>query len=219
MCFYLDGDLAEKHGQIAHLDQNSGNYVEDNLAFLCLPHHSIYDSKTSQHKNYTLTEVKKARIDLYDAIQADRHLAASVLRSEGRNADRKTLTDLITALQEAIFFLRDFSFRGTSFPIVKTDPIGDFLHFCREPVKEFVDADLENDRRAMTDRLYRVNRLIGRVCEPVPGQSGWYRIPIELFDTHPDHYTKLVTRFDAAARQACARYDNLVRNARRRLDQ
>jgi hypothetical protein len=219
LCFYISGDLTEKHGQIAHLDQDSSNSVEDNLAFLCLPHHSVYDSKTRQHKNYTLVEVKKARNDLYAAIEQNRHPAAPILRTEGRNADRKTLADLINALQEAIFFLRGFSFRGTSFPIFKLDPISNFLRMCREPVNEFVDADLEADRRAMIDRLNRLDRLVFRVCDLVPGQSGWYRVPIEWLDTRPADYDKSATRLDNAGRQVCAQFDNLVRNARKRLDQ
>lgn len=53
MGFHLDGDLKEKHGQIAHLDGNRSNRAKDNLAFICLPHHSVFDSTTRQHKNYT----------------------------------------------------------------------------------------------------------------------------------------------------------------------
>jgi hypothetical protein len=74
LCFYLRGDLAEKMGQIAHLDQDPSNFSEDNLAFMCLDHHSTYDSKTSQHKNYTLAEVKAARERLYATIADGRHL-------------------------------------------------------------------------------------------------------------------------------------------------
>lgn len=199
ICFHLNGDLTEKHGQIAHL-------------------HSVYDSKTSQHKNYIESEAKKARNDLYIAIQEGRHLAAPAVRIEGRNADRKTLTDIITALSEAVFFLRSFSFNGTSYPLFKTDPIGDFLHLCREPVNEFVDVQLEADRKGLIDRLSRLDRLITKVTRPVPGQSGWYRIPIELLDNKPAEYTKLAGRFDAAAKQICQRYDNLVRTARRKLE-
>ena len=39
--FYLDGDLDEKIGQIAHLDKNPSNSAEDNIAFLCLLHHTL----------------------------------------------------------------------------------------------------------------------------------------------------------------------------------
>jgi hypothetical protein len=68
LCFHLDGDLTEKVGQIAHLDGDRTNGAEDNLAWMCMPHHSVYDSTTSQHKNYTLAEVKTLRAELYEAI-------------------------------------------------------------------------------------------------------------------------------------------------------
>jgi hypothetical protein len=68
LCFHLNGELAEKKGQIAHLDKNPSNSAEDNLAFLCLDHHTSFDSRTSQHKNYTIQEVKAARADLHEAI-------------------------------------------------------------------------------------------------------------------------------------------------------
>jgi hypothetical protein len=72
-CFYLSGDLGEKEGQIAHLDQNPSNFAEDNLLFLCLRHHTLYDSKTSQHKNYTISEAKQERNELYEAIVRREH--------------------------------------------------------------------------------------------------------------------------------------------------
>jgi hypothetical protein len=65
LCFHLHKDTQEKKGQIAHLDRRRSNSTEDNLVFLCLSHHSDYDSTTSQHKNYTIAEVKDARDALY----------------------------------------------------------------------------------------------------------------------------------------------------------
>ena len=38
-----------------------------------MEHHSLYDSKTSQHKNYTEGEVRRARTKLYGAIAAREH--------------------------------------------------------------------------------------------------------------------------------------------------
>lgn len=73
LCFLLSGDLNEKHGQIAHIDQDPSNYALDNLAFMCLEHHSLYDSRTSQHKNYTIAEVKAGRVQLYEAIAQQEH--------------------------------------------------------------------------------------------------------------------------------------------------
>lgn len=77
LCFHVRGDLSEKHGQIAHLDQDRSNAAEDNLAWLCLEHHSLYDSTTKQHKNYTILEVKASRTRLYDLVAKGDHLAAS----------------------------------------------------------------------------------------------------------------------------------------------
>jgi TIR domain len=68
LCFALDNDLTEKLGQIAHLDRNCANARGDNLVFLCLNHHSLYDSSASQHKGYTASEVKAARDVLYDVL-------------------------------------------------------------------------------------------------------------------------------------------------------
>src|SRR4051794_33603458 len=75
LCFHFKGDLTEKLGQIAHLDDDRANNAEDNLAFLCLEHHSVYDSQTSQHKNYTIDEAKSARTRLYEAITRGEHVA------------------------------------------------------------------------------------------------------------------------------------------------
>jgi hypothetical protein len=65
LCVALPNDVTVKEGQIAHLDQNPANYAEDNLAFMCLAHHSVYDTTTRQHKNFTIHEVKQYRNQLY----------------------------------------------------------------------------------------------------------------------------------------------------------
>jgi len=68
LCFGLQNDRKEKLGQIAHLDGNRSNNAESNLAWMCLVHHSLFDSKTKQHKNYTISEVKEYRRRLYKAL-------------------------------------------------------------------------------------------------------------------------------------------------------
>ncbi len=104
--------MTEKHGQIAHLDDDRANSSEDNLAFLCLEHHSVYDTTTSQHKGYTIQEAKKARADLYGAVEQGLHLSVTAIRGQGREADRKTLADIIRKLgKETIPFLRIVSFQ------------------------------------------------------------------------------------------------------------
>src|SRR2546423_10804183 len=70
LCLHLKRDFSEKEGQLAHLDHDRTNGAADNLAFLCLPHHSLYDSRTSQHKNYTMLEVKAARKKLSGYVES-----------------------------------------------------------------------------------------------------------------------------------------------------
>jgi hypothetical protein len=69
ICFGLNRDTSIKSGQIAHLDGDSANASKDNLAFLCLDHHDRLDSRSSQSKNFTIEEVKRFRIELYEAIR------------------------------------------------------------------------------------------------------------------------------------------------------
>jgi hypothetical protein len=68
LCYGIKGDFTEKIGQIAHIDKNRSNDSLDNLAWLCFEHHSLYDSSTSQHKNYQATEIKHHRDSLYTGI-------------------------------------------------------------------------------------------------------------------------------------------------------
>jgi len=69
LCFGLGYDLAEKHGQIAHLDGDRSNNALPNLVFLCLEHHDRYDGRTSQSKGISADEVRHWRDDLVRLIQ------------------------------------------------------------------------------------------------------------------------------------------------------
>ena len=69
VCFGLHRDMKLKAGQIAHLDKNSANSSEDNLAFMCFDHHDQYDSTTRQSKNLSMKEVKHYRTELYSDVE------------------------------------------------------------------------------------------------------------------------------------------------------
>lgn len=120
LCYYLDGDLSEKKGQIAHLDDDRTNYAIDNLAWACLEHHSEFDSRTSQHKNYTIHDAKFARDELHKAIADGKHLTykkGDPKPQPGRETDTKTL-EALTALMAStrtIDWLRENNFAGFSF--------------------------------------------------------------------------------------------------------
>jgi hypothetical protein len=91
LCVHFDNDYGQKEGQIAHIDRDPSNADEDNLVYLCLPHHDDYDTKRRQTKNRTPREVKTARNRLYDFIERGGDLAASPQRPTGMEADRKML--------------------------------------------------------------------------------------------------------------------------------
>ena len=67
LCYYLQEDLSEKKGQLAHLDHDPSNNEEENLAYLCLNHHDEFDRGTSQAKGLTAAEVKHARRLLFES--------------------------------------------------------------------------------------------------------------------------------------------------------
>jgi len=105
LCFHLKGDLSEKLGQIARLDEDRTNSEEDNLAWMCLEHHSLYDSKTKQHKNYTIHEVKASRAGLYDLVAKGKHLIQVAVPSQvyteaDKNNETQRLYPSIVALFE-----------------------------------------------------------------------------------------------------------------------
>jgi hypothetical protein len=68
-CFGLNRDTRIKPGQIAHLDRDATNPSFDNLVFLCLEHHDLFDSRTSQSKGLTSDEVRRFRQELAAAIE------------------------------------------------------------------------------------------------------------------------------------------------------
>lgn len=68
VCYFVGLELGERRGQIAHLDRNPGNSALDNLCFMCLDHHDVYDGKTSQSKGYSEKEVREYRDRLYAAM-------------------------------------------------------------------------------------------------------------------------------------------------------
>ena len=68
VCFGLNRDAAIKRGQIAHLDHDASNSSEDNLMFICLDHHSEFDSRTSQSKNLMESELRRFRSELDEVI-------------------------------------------------------------------------------------------------------------------------------------------------------
>lgn len=218
LCFHLDGDLREKAGQIAHLDNDRTNASEDNLAWMCMPHHSQYDSSTRQHKNYTIKEVKQLRALLYEAIaRGDRRAAAVVPRTnKGTQADCQTLAKLLEVMAESgsIDFLRGHDFY-IPFEWSQLDGIHQVLLWDGAE-HEFIDLDLENlrvtFRTACTAFINCASLNTFVVGDNLQG------IPMEWKIEYPGRIDRTLKELHAEANKLCAAYDELVRSARRKLN-
>ena len=90
ICFGLNRDISIKQGQIAHLDRDSANNVEENLAFLCFDHHNQYDSTTRQSKNLTRQEVIHYKQELISSNEVA--FAHKVTSSKAGNVDVEDLS-------------------------------------------------------------------------------------------------------------------------------
>ena len=71
MCYGLRGTKEVKDGQIAHLDRDRTNPDVENLAYLCLDCHKMYDTKSNRVQGYTPGEVRYYRDQLYRALGHD----------------------------------------------------------------------------------------------------------------------------------------------------
>jgi len=70
ICFGLSRDLGLKQGQVAHIDRDASNSEADNLLFMCLMHHDEYDTRRSQSKGFTESEIRYYQTELGKALQS-----------------------------------------------------------------------------------------------------------------------------------------------------
>jgi len=70
VCYGLNRDEKIKRGQIAHLDWDPSNNRIENLAFMCLEHHDLFDTRTSQSRSFAIEEVKLYKRELEDRYES-----------------------------------------------------------------------------------------------------------------------------------------------------
>jgi hypothetical protein len=220
LCFREKGDLKVKLGQIAHLDDDPSNSVEDNLAWMCLDHHSLYDSKTKQHKNYTIQEVKAARSKLYKMVAEGKHLTpADVVPSLQAEADKRTLADFLAIVPSmgTIHFLRTEDFAG-SYREDRLDSIHRYVAERGGPDHEFLDSELEAIRRKFRQNCESFLHVLGKTAEMVGSSGIMYRgVPAEWKHEAPEDFKQAVNEIHSTADAVCSTYDDLVRSARKKL--
>jgi hypothetical protein len=106
ICYGLVGDLSLKRGQVAHLDRDPSNNDSDNLAFLCLDHHDVYDSRMSQSRGFAPKEIKKYREELYAAIRKreDRDKISEEPEVKIREETRSTIAIELSLLNTGVLY-------------------------------------------------------------------------------------------------------------------
>jgi len=105
LCAFWDKDCSQKDGQIAHVDRDPSNAAEDNLVYLCFPHHNQYDAKQLQGKNISPKELRHARDELYRQVNPDSEALFSVTLTLNREFDSFTDEDqqnFLTFVQDVL---------------------------------------------------------------------------------------------------------------------
>ncbi len=217
LCFHLTGDLSEKHGQIAHLDKDPSNSEEDNLAFLCLSHHSVFDSKTSQHKNYTKEEVKSARSRLYSLVENGGYLTS--VQPSSADTDRKILADLLDLLPSngTMEFIRTFDFGG-SFRKADLEEARIFIESRGGPEHEFINPSLEAAQQNFRKKLHALLHSVAmNTYVDYKADRDIQSVQKDLRESNREKYRNIVDKLNSEATEAYTAYEQLVRLARRVL--
>ena len=91
-------------GQIAHLNRKSNDNREENLVFLCLEHHDVFDSRTRQSKGLTVSEVRQYRDRLYEFFEATTRSApeASSALSDRATDSRKVSIESLSFAEKDV---------------------------------------------------------------------------------------------------------------------
>jgi len=220
LCCHWHGDLSNKSGQLAHIDRDRTNCAEANIAFLCQPHHDQYDTMPSQTRRVMPEVLATAKRELQQAIADGRHLnPRAVVITAGRETDREMLAALVRLMAESLTdrFLRDFDFGGQTFHWRELNALGDYVQDSEGATHEFIDLDLEMLRQKFLTACRAFRGLLAQNTASVPWTPTYRGVPQQWRTTAPRRFNATVKRLRAAAAEACAAYDELVRTGRARL--
>jgi hypothetical protein len=187
LCFGLNRDFTEKVGQIAHLDRDSSNSVNDNLAFLCLPHHDRYDGRTSQSKGFTPDEVKVYRSQLYSFLEQEWQAHKAATPSPAITPPNPWTNDHEEALELYVAPQRTMSTVLSVSEGAKTlEEINQLIPPCDLDWTRVIVAGVINrgwvrptrtrtERYELTERGYRIVVALGEIPESIK-QTAWNRV-------------------------------------------
>lgn len=139
ICYGLHRDFAVKSGQIAHVDRDSKNNSVENLMFLCLDHHSEYDSRSKQSKGFTSQEVIGYRDNLYEKVHRD--LKGEEIYKEESDLESKKADQVVSIIE------RYQSIDSKSSVIIRDEVLSRFHKICEciNRVSEIHNKLIEKD--------------------------------------------------------------------------
>ena len=229
-CFALNLDHAEKRGQLAHLDHDRSNSAESNLAWLCLDHHSSYDSQSSQHKGYTIHEAKSFKKDLEEFIRVKRSQRGAAYHEllagdseQAKVVDRRTLEDLQTQLPGHFFRCLRRELFTDEFELHGEKSLFRFVNELDGPEHEFLDPALEDLHENLRSEAFLFLASIAVHTDFVEAPGGDYGADLQIMRLKIAKTDCPTTRDEMRADlrghvvAMCDAYEQLIKKARRKL--
>lgn len=212
LCFGLSGDLSQKRGQIAHIDQNAANAEAKNLVYLCINHHDEYDSTTSQTKGITEAELRGYKDRLLIAILSGDHhrqtiapLSSAAQVEAFRDHDERLFRRADELLPESsLRELLDDLQSDDSYHASQTQKLRVFRSTLVETGNQFIEANLCGKTRAFIASLDALLLFLARHFFIYPG--GQEPTDDLRLCMHPDLN---IDRNGSGTSESMARYDQL----------
>jgi len=162
LCIGLNYDWDEKKGQLAHIDRNASNSDIDNLAYLCLHHHSEYDATSNRTKGLTPQELKTYRDTLYNMIETQPEILRGKESRASTSKNRQTSLELYDRRIVVYRAARDFILIIVRHNSVDIKDIGKFVRDTEEALFLF-DEKVSNylvDMQKKAGCLGSVNSIL-----------------------------------------------------------
>lgn len=190
----------------------------ENCIPLCLNCHAeveAYNDKHPMGNKFRPEELKQRRDTWYKAVA----VGPMIVQQTGIvEADRATFADLQACLPStgSIQFIREFSF-GFSLREDFLKDLESFAYERRGPEHEFLNEELEAQRKHLRAKIGTLLVLIGTNMGPLKHNLGFLEVPSELELRDAKAYFKAVEALGKAADEVCEAYDSLVRLCRKSL--
>jgi hypothetical protein len=190
----------------------------ENCIPLCLNCHAEVEAYNDRHpmgNKFRPEELKQRRDTFYKAVQLGPALQQHVGLIE---ADRATFADLQACLPSTgnIRFVRESTF-GFSFPDTDIKELEHFQYDRSGPEHEFLDEELESQRKQLRSRLAMFLRHIGHHTFRTRQNFDYLEVPEEWEIDDYGRYQKAISDLGAAADKVCESYDSMIRLGRKKL--